>query len=221
MANRRKMMNQRNLVGVMRLILPVALLALQALVGGAFAAASPARPIKLVVPYAPGGGADGVARIVAKAVSESIGQPIVIENKGGAGAIVGTDLVAKAEADGYTLLLGQSGPISINPAVYKSLPYDPQKDFAPISMTTAYPYILVVNAELPVKTLAEFVALAKAQPGTMNYGSTRGGAGNHLVAELFHRKARPKMTHIPYRGTALATADLVPGQLTMVFGDPI
>jgi putative tricarboxylic transport membrane protein len=215
------MMNQRNLVGVMRLILPVALLALQALVGGAFAADYPARPIKLVVPYAPGGGADGVARIVAKTVSESIGQPIVIENKGGAGAIVGTDLVAKAEPDGYTLLLGQSGPISINPAVYKSLPYDPQKDFAPISMTTAYPYILVVNADLPVKTLAEFVALAKAKPGTMNYGSTGVGAANHLVAELFNSKAGLKMTHIPYRGTALATADLVAGQLTMVFGDPI
>src|SRR5262249_8418540 len=183
MANRRKMMNQRNLVGVMRVILPAALLALQALVGGASAADYPARPIKLVVPYAPGGGADGVARIVAKTMSESIGQPIVIDNKGGAGAIVGTDLVAKAEPDGYTLLLGQSGPISINPAVYKSLPYDPQKDFAPISMTTAYPYILVVNAELPARTLAEFVALAKAKPGTMNYGSTGVGAANHLVAE--------------------------------------
>jgi tripartite-type tricarboxylate transporter receptor subunit TctC len=221
MANRRKMMNQRNLVGVMRLILPVALLALQALVGGAFAADYPARPIKLVVPYAPGGGADGVARIVAKTVSESIGQPIVIENKGGAGAIVGTDLVAKAEPDGYTLLLGQSGPISINPAVYKSLPYDPQKDFAPISMTTAYPYILVVNADLPVKTLAEFVALAKAKPGTMNYGSTGVGAANHLVAELFNSKAGLKMTHIPYRGTALAVADCVANNVTMVFGDPV
>src|SRR5882672_5303826 len=221
MANRRKMMNQRNLVGVMRTILPVALLALQALVGGAFAADYPARPIKLVVPYAPGGGADGVARIVAARVSESIGQPIVIENKGGAGAIVGTDLVAKAEPDGYTLLLGQSGPISINPAVYKSLPYDSQKDFAPITMTTAYPYMLVVNAELPARTLAEFVALAKAKPGTLNYGSTGVGAANHLVAELFNSKAGLKMTHIPYRGTALAVADLVAGQLTMVFGDPI
>ncbi len=97
----------------------------------------PSKPIKLVVPYAPGGGADSVARIVAKKVSENIGQAIVIENKGGAGSIVGTDLVAKAEPDGYTLLLGQSGPISINPAVYKSLPYDPVKDFAPVTMTTA------------------------------------------------------------------------------------
>src|SRR5689334_12747646 len=178
-------------------------LALSLAAGTARAADYPAKPIRLVVPYAPGGGADAVARIVAKRASETLGQPIVIENKGGAGAILGTDQVAKAEPDGYTLLLGQSGPISINPAVYKSLPYDPVKDFAPITMTTAYPYILVVNAELPAKTLAEFVVLAKARPGSMNYGSTGVGAANHLVAELFAAKAGLKMTHVPYRGTAL------------------
>ena len=189
--------------------------------GVAFAADYPTKPIKIVVPYAPGGGADSVARIVAKKVSENVGQAIVIENKGGAGAILGTDQVAKAEPDGYTLLLGQSGPISINPAVYKSLPYDPVKDFAPITMTTAYPYILVVNAELPAKTLQEFVALAKSKPDAMNYGSTGVGAANHLVAELFDSKAGLKMTHVPYRGTALAVGDLLGGQLTMVFGDPI
>jgi tripartite-type tricarboxylate transporter receptor subunit TctC len=170
---------------------------------------------------APGGGADGVARIIARRVSETIGQSIVIDNKGGAGSIVGTDIVAKAEPDGYTLLLGQSGPISINPAIYKSLPYDPVKDFAPIIMTTDYPYILVVNPELPAKTLQELVALAKSKPGAMNYGSTGVGAANHLVAELFNSKAGLKMTHIPYRGTALAVADLMGGQLSMVFGDPI
>ena len=185
------------------------------------AADFPTKPIKIVVPYAPGGGADSVARIVAKRVSETIGQPIVIENKGGAGAILGTEQVARAEPDGYTLLLGQSGPISINPAVYKSLPYDPVKDFAPITMTTAYPYILVVNAELPAKTLAEFVALAMAKPDSMNYGSTGVGAANHLVAELFDQKAGIRMTHVPYRGTALAVGDLVAGQLTVVFGDPV
>ena len=196
-------------------------LAAQCLAGGALAADYPGKAIKLVVPYAPGGGADSVARIVAKKVSENVGQAIVIENKGGAGSIVGTDIVAKAEPDGYTLLLGQSGPISINPAVYKSLPYDPVKDFAPVTMTTAYPYILVVNSELPAKSLQEFVALAKSKPGAMNYGSTGVGAANHLVAELFNSKAGLKMTHVPYRGTALAVGDLLGGQLTMVFGDPI
>ena len=196
-------------------------LALSGASGAVWAADYPAKPIKIVVPYAPGGGADSVARIVAKKVGENVGQAIVIENKGGAGAILGTDQVAKAEPDGYTLLLGQSGPISINPAVYKSLPYDPVKDLAPISMTTAYPYVLVVNSELPAKTLHELVALAKSKPDSMNYGSTGVGAANHLVAELFSSKTGVKMTHVPYRGTALAVGDLLAGQLTMVFADPI
>jgi tripartite-type tricarboxylate transporter receptor subunit TctC len=190
-------------------------------VGASRADDYPSRPIRIIVPYAPGGGADTVARIVARRVSDTIGQPIVIENRTGAGSILGTDAVAKAEPDGYTLLLGQSGPISINPAVYKDLRYDPVKDFAPVTMTTAYPYILVVNAKLPARSLQEFVALAKSQPGAMNYGTTGIGAANHLVAELFNGKAGLKMTHIPYRGTALAVGDLVAGQVTMVFGDPI
>jgi tripartite-type tricarboxylate transporter receptor subunit TctC len=181
----------------------------------------PSHPIRLIVPYAAGGGADSVARIVAKRVGETIGQPIVIENRGGAGSIIGTEAVHKADPDGYTLLLGQSGPISINPAVYKTLPYDSVQDFAPITMTTAYPYILVVNAKLPVKNLKEFVALAKSKPGELNYGTTGVGAANHLVTELFDSKAGVKMIHIPYRGTALAVTDLLAGQVTMVFADPI
>jgi len=201
--------------------------ALWAALGLALAAASvraddyPSRPIRLIVPYAPGGGADAVGRIVAKRVGETIGQPIVVENRGGAGSIIGTEMVAKADGDGYTLLLGQSGPISINPAVYKELPYDPVKDFAPITMTTAYPYILVVNAKLPVKTLRDFVALVRSKPGELNYGTTGVGAANHLVTELFSSRAGLKMTHIPYRGTALAVADLLAGQVTMVFADPV
>jgi tripartite-type tricarboxylate transporter receptor subunit TctC len=181
----------------------------------------PSRPIRLIVPYAAGGGADSVARIVARRVSETIGQAIVIENRGGAGSIIGTDLVNKSDPDGYTLLLGQSGPISINPAIYKKLPYDPVKDFAPVTMTTAYPYIMIVNPALGVKTLQEFVALAKSRPGELNYGSTGVGAANHLVTELFDFKAGIKMTHIPYRGTALAVTDLLAGQVQMVFADPI
>jgi tripartite-type tricarboxylate transporter receptor subunit TctC len=181
----------------------------------------PSHPIRLIVPYAAGGGADSVARIIAKRVGETIGQPIVIENRGGAGSIIGTELVNKSDPDGYTLLLGQSGPISINPAVYKNLPYDPLKDFAPITMTTSYPYIMVVSAALGVKTLQEFVALAKRRPGELNYGTTGVGAANHLVTELFDFKAGIKMTHIPYRGTALAVTDLIAGQVQVVFADPI
>jgi tripartite-type tricarboxylate transporter receptor subunit TctC len=185
------------------------------------AADYPTRPIRLIVPYAPGGGADAVARIIAKLAGDSMGQSIVVENKGGAGSIVGTDLVAKAAPDGYTLLLGQSGPISINPAVYKSLPYDPVKELAPVSMTNSYPYVLVINSKTPAQDLAAFVALAKEKAGAFNYGTTGVGAANHLMSELFCAKAGVAMTHIPYRGTALAVADCVAGNVTMVFGDPV
>jgi tripartite-type tricarboxylate transporter receptor subunit TctC len=189
--------------------------------GAARAEDYPTHPIRLVVPYAAGGGADSVARIVAKRVGETIGQPIVIENRGGAGSIIGAELVKKSSPDGYTLLLGQSGPISIDPAVYRNLPYDPLKDFAPVTMTTAYPYIMVVNPALGVKTLQEFVALAKSKTDQLNYGTTGVGAANHLVTELFDRKAGIRMTHIPYRGTALAVTDLIAGQVQVVFADPI
>ena len=189
--------------------------------GGARAEEYPSRPIRLIVPYAAGGAADSVARIIAKHVGESLGQTIVIENRGGAGAIIGTDLVNKSDPDGYTLLLGQSGPIAINPAVYKKLPYDPLKDFAPVTLTTSFPYIMVVNPKLGVKTVQEFVALAKSKPGELNYGTTGIGGANHLVTELFDSKAGIKMTHIPYRGTALAVADLLAGQVQVVFADPV
>jgi tripartite-type tricarboxylate transporter receptor subunit TctC len=185
------------------------------------AADYPSRPIHLIVPYAAGGAADSIARILAKRIGKAIGQTIVVENRGGGGSIVGTEFVNKSEPDGYTLLLGQSGPISINPAVYKNLPYDPVKDFAPISMTTTYPYVMVVNSALGVKTLEEFVTLARSRPGALNYGTAGVGAANHLVTELFASKAGIKMTHIPYRGTALAVSDLLAGQVQVVFADPI
>ena len=181
----------------------------------------PSHPIHLIVPYAAGGAADSIARVLAKRVGNALGESIVVENRGGGAAITGTEFVNKSEPDGYTLLLGQSGPISINPAVYKSLPYDPVKDFAPISLTTTYPYVMVVNSALGVKTLQEFVALAKAKPGELNYGTAGVGASNHLVTELFASRAGIKMTHIPYRGTALAVADLLAGQVQVVFSDPI
>ena len=192
-----------------------------ALVTFAQAADYPSRQIHLIVPYAAGGAADSIARVLAKQVGNALGEAIVVENRGGGAAITGTEFVNKSEPDGYTLLLGQSGPISINPAVYKSLPYDPVKDFAPISLTTTYPYVMVVNAALGVKTLKEFVALAKAKPGELNYGTAGVGASNHLVTELFDSRAGIKMTHIPYRGTALAVADLLAGQVQVVFSDPI
>jgi len=181
----------------------------------------PTRPIRLIVPFAAGGAADSVARIIGKRVGDALGQTFVIEDRGGGGGIIGTELVKNADADGYTLLLGQSGPISINPGIYPKLSYDPEKDFVPITMTTSYPYIVVVNPSLGVKTLQELVALAKSRPGQLNYGTAGVGASNHLVTELFDSKAGIKMTHIPYRGTSPAVADLIAGQVQVVFADPV
>jgi tripartite-type tricarboxylate transporter receptor subunit TctC len=181
----------------------------------------PTRPIRLIVPFAAGGSADSVARIIGKRISDTLGQTVVVEDRGGGGGIIGAEVVSSAQPDGYTLLLGQSGPISINPGIYKKLPYDPEKDFAPVSMTSAYPYIVVVNPSLDVKTLAELVALAKRDPGKLNYGTTGVGSSNHLVTELFDNRAGIKMTHVPYRGTSLAVADLIAGQVQVVFSDPV
>ncbi|MGH6740031.1 MAG: Bug family tripartite tricarboxylate transporter substrate binding protein, partial [Bradyrhizobium sp.] len=181
----------------------------------------PSHPIRLIVPFAAGGAADSVARIVGKRVGDALGQTVVVEDRGGGGGIIGTEVVKNSDADGYTLLLGQSGPISINPGIYPKLPYNPEKDFVPISMTTSYPYILVVNPSLGVKTVGDLVALARSKPGQLNYGTAGVGASNHLLTELFDSKAGIKMTHIPYRGTSLAVADLIAGQVQVVFADPV
>jgi tripartite-type tricarboxylate transporter receptor subunit TctC len=181
----------------------------------------PSRPIRLIVPFAAGGAADAVARILGRRVGEALGQTVVVENRTGGNGMIGTEIVSHAAPDGYTLLLGQSGPISINPGIYKNLSYDPEKDLAPITMTSAYPYIVVVNPSLGVKTLAELVALAKRDPGKLNYGTTGVGSSNHLVTELFAGQAGIKMTHVPYRGTSLAVADLIAGQVQVVFSDPV
>ena len=181
----------------------------------------PSRPIRLIVPFAAGGAADSVARILAKRVGDALGQTIVVEDRGGGAGIIGTELVKKADPDGYTLLLGQSGPISINPGIYATLSYDPEKDLVPITMTTSYPYVMVVSPALGVKTLADFVTLAKRRPGELNYGTAGVGAANHLATELFDSKAGIRMTHIPYRGTSLAVTDLIAGQVQLVFADPV
>jgi len=181
----------------------------------------PSHPIRLIVPFAAGGAADSVARIVGKHVGDALGQTVVVENRGGGGGIIGVEVVKNSDPDGYTLLLGQSGPISINPGIYPKLSYDPEKDLVPVSMTTSYPYVLVVNPSLGVKTVAELVALAKSKPGQLNFGTAGVGASNHLVTELFDSRAGIKMTHIPYRGTSPAVADLISGQVQVVFADPV
>jgi tripartite-type tricarboxylate transporter receptor subunit TctC len=200
-------------------ISPIIVTFLFILSGSVLADAYPNRPVKVIVPFAAGGGADIVARAVFQKVSAQIGQPFVIENKGSAGGIMGSDTVAKAAPDGYTLLLGQTGPNAINPALFTKIPYDPIKDFAPIIQLTSYPYVLAVNPNLPEKNLAELVAYAKAHPGAITFSTAGNGSSAHLAAELFMKASKIQMTHVPYKGAGPALMDAIAGVVSMTFGD--
>ena len=199
--------------------LALAALAASCTADAAHAQDFPTRPIRLIVPFAAGGGADAVARIVAKGVSETIGQSVIVENRAGAGGNIAAEYVITQPPDGYTLML--AGSTSINMAVFENIKYDLLRDFSPITMTTYYPYVMAVNNKLPVKTVQEFVALAKSKPGALNYGSAGVGTAPHLVTESFNVTAGLQIVHVPYRGTALAVGDLLGEQVTVVFGDPI
>jgi tripartite-type tricarboxylate transporter receptor subunit TctC len=177
----------------------------------------PTRPIRLICPYVAGGGADIFARTIGQKLSEALGQTVVVDNRAGANGGIGTELVAHAAPDGYTLLVGNSGPMTINPVLYKKVAYDPIKDFAPITQGVIYFYILVVQPSFPARTLEEFIAQLKAKPGQMSYGSTGIGGGNHLSGELFNQMTGTKSIHVPYTGTAAALAALIGGQLNYLF----
>jgi tripartite-type tricarboxylate transporter receptor subunit TctC len=175
----------------------------------------PNRSIRLIVPFPPAGATDIVGRIVAQKLSERLGQPVVVENRPGAGGTLGSDLVAKAAPDGYTILIATTSTHSIGPVLQK-LPYDPIKDFAPITQVANIPNVLVVSPKLPVKTLQEFIALARSQPGKLNYSSSGIGTVIHLEGELFKLLAKVDLVHVPYKGTALATPDLANGSVAMM-----
>ena len=175
------------------------------------------KPIKIVVPFAPGGGNDVFGRQMAKSLGELRNQSVVVENKPGAGGNVGTEQVVRSPADGSTLLLGHSGTVSINPALYKPLKYDTQKDLMPVAMFASSALVLVVPAASKVKSVADLLALAKSEPGRDNYASSGGGTGGHLCGELFEHKTGVKLSHIPYKGTAPALTDLVGSQVQMMF----
>jgi tripartite-type tricarboxylate transporter receptor subunit TctC len=180
----------------------------------------PARPIRLVVPYPAGGGTDFFARLVGHEMEKALGQPIVVENRAGAGTIVGAEAVARSPADGYTLLLGDVGTYAANPSLHKKLSYDPAKDFAPITLTGRFAVVLVVNTQkLNAGTLQELVELARKEPGAVVYGS--GGIGNpfHLASEWLAQAAGIKLTHVAYRGAAPAVQDLTAGHIGMMFLD--
>jgi tripartite-type tricarboxylate transporter receptor subunit TctC len=158
-----------------------------------------------------------MARIVGEELGKVLGQRLVVENKGGAGGVLGTTSVARAAPDGYTLLLGHTGTLGINPHLYKNVTYDPKKDFAPVGLVARIPLVMVVNPALPVRSVSEFVNHAKERPGQLNYASSGVGTGSHLAAELFATKADVKLTHVPYRGTAPSITDLIGGRVDVSF----
>ncbi|MEJ8815849.1 tripartite tricarboxylate transporter substrate binding protein [Variovorax ureilyticus] len=177
------------------------------------------KPITLVVPYAPGGTTDLLGRILAKEMAPLLGTAIIVDNKPGAGSGVGAAYAAHAPADGRTLLVATSTTLAINPWLYKRLGYDPIKDFAPIGMIGSVPLVAVVNASVPVKSIGELIALSKAQPGKLSYGSAGSGSPQHLAVEMFKSATGADLTHVPYRGSALAMTDLLGGQIQLMFSD--
>lgn len=185
---------------------------------GAHGQAYPHKPIRIVVGYAAGGGNDIIVRILAPRMSEFLGQPVIVDNRPGAQSILAAVMVAKATPDGYTLLMGPSGPMTMNPAIYTKLPYSPLRDFAPITMIGSFPLILVVSPSLPVKSVKELAAYARAQPDKSNYGSS--AAPFQLAAELFKQKTGTQFTHIPYKSVSESVGAVIAGQVTMTIGDP-
>src|SRR5262245_37802125 len=190
--------------------------AICAMSGTAGAQQYPSKPVRMVVPFVAGGNTDIIARIVAPEMSKALGQQIVIENRGGAGSTIGTEVVAKAPPDGYTLLMVSAAHV-INPAMIKKLPYDSIKDFAPISVVADVPTAFAVHPALPVKNVKEFVALAKARPGQLNYSTAGRGTVGHLAAELLSSMAQIKMVHIAYKGTGQSITDLIAGHVQLQF----
>ncbi|MGJ7489152.1 tripartite tricarboxylate transporter substrate binding protein [Variovorax sp. ZT4R33] len=185
----------------------------------AVAQSFPIKPIRIVVPFPPGGSTDLLARRIGEKLAAVWGQPVVVDNRAGAGGTLGADYVAKSAPDGYTLLMGVTGSNAIAGALYPKLPYDVVKDFAPVSLVVSSPLVLVRNPGFAGKTVAEVVALAKAKPGSISYGSPGNGTSMHLTGEMFKLSAKVSMLHIPYRGSAGALSDLMGGQIDTMFGD--
>src|SRR5256884_8408256 len=200
-----------------RVIRTIAALALAMLASGAHAQTWPAKPVKWVVPFAPGGTTDILARTIGEKLTVALGQPVIIENKPGAGGGVGAEFTAKAPPDGYTIMGGTISTHAINASLYKSLPYDPVKDFVPITLIARVPNMLVVNPDIPAKNITELITLLKANPGKYSFASSGNGTSQHLSGELFKSMAGVDMQHIPYKGSPPALQDVMGGQVAMTF----
>ena len=190
---------------------------LAALSGYAAAQTYPARALRVIVPQPPGGGFDLVARTLSDPLAALLGQPVVVENRPGGGTVVGTDLVAKADADGYTLLLGASANLAFSPGLYRKLPYDPKADFVPVGLAAGFAYTLVARNDFPRNSLKEIVEYARANPGKLTYASAGNGSGQHICAALIWHLAGVSLTHVPYKGAQAAYQDLIPGRVDVFF----
>lgn len=191
--------------------------ALAALAGPAAAQPYPERPVRIVVPFSAGGGADVLTRAMAQKLHERLGQPFVIENRPGANGIVAAEAVAGAPADGHVLMLGSVGTHAINPSLYEKLPYDALRDFTPVALLLKAPNLLVVNAKVPAQSVAELVALARRKPGSLSYASSGNGSSQHLSAAVFESLTGTQLTHVPYKGAAQALPDLISGDVQLAF----
>jgi tripartite-type tricarboxylate transporter receptor subunit TctC len=187
----------------------------------AVAQSYPNKSIRLVLPYPPGGGSDTIARPLVQKLSESLGQQVIVDNRGGAGGNVGMELVARAVPDGYTIVLALTAQLAVNPALFKKVPYDPLKDYDPVIFLGNGGYILIVHPSLPVRSVKELIALAKARPGQITYASSGNGSGAHLCSELLDMMAGIKLVHIPYKGGGPALVDLLAGQAQTLFATPV
>jgi tripartite-type tricarboxylate transporter receptor subunit TctC len=181
----------------------------------------PSKPIRLIVPFTAGGGNDSVARLVGKSLSDSLGQQVVIDNRPGAGGVLGAELAAKSAPDGYTLFLGGVGSHAINPNLRERLPYDPIKDFAPVALLASAPLILVVHPSVPAGSIREFIAFARSKPGELNYASNGNGSSSHLAAVMFEAMADAAMVHVPYKGLSPALTDLLSGRVQLMFSSVV
>ena len=190
-------------------------LVLLAALPAALAQSYPSRPVRLIVPFPPGGSTDILARALGQKLAEGLGQAVVIDNRPGAGGSIGADAAAKAAPDGHTLMMGHLGTLAVNPSIYKNLPYDPVKSFAPVSLMAMVPSVLVVNPQVPAANAAELIAYAKANPGKLAYGSAGAGSTSHLTTEYFKLATGTDILHVPYKGIGPMLTDLISGQLSM------
>jgi tripartite-type tricarboxylate transporter receptor subunit TctC len=181
----------------------------------------PNKPVTIISGFPPGQGVDTIARAIGAKLSKELGQAVIVENKPGAGGIIGQQFAARAAPDGYTLLITSAGPMAVNPAVYEKLPYDPVKDYAPVAGLTVVPLVLVADPAFPAKNVVELVALAKSKPGAINFASSGNGVTNHLVMEMMSAAAGIKMTHVPFKGASPAITEMIAGRISLMFDTPV